>query len=727
MGTSITQVPNAPMGIPGRPEIPMMPVPRGGGYSTPVTEAPNMGRAIGILGSTLPMLEAPKPRTFDFTDYEGAAWAALGATGARLGAALSDFAGNVQKANDEGYMARAENVLAQRYADHTNKMKTRPPGEWGTTWREQEVPRLMKDFEAMRENMGPSGRAKFDVLLENKMTEYGIRMDSAATDKQLRDNLDELNTKQKRAEMLGDFATVSQVAAVKHSLGYTNKGQYEEELLNNDRAIQLDGLNKRMAMAPFETEEMLNNAVQNNNAKLDEYPFLNADTVLESREQARRSRIQTQRDAMERLTDEALRKNYTPEQIQEIGDQNRLPQQWLDTIKKVDTRVQYPDTPEGRAEFQKNQTQLYSLLRTWKPEFDGQGELTDKSWGEYINLDARIREFMPPGHIERFTSLLERNVKQGRDAANNIYSDKNKDIETLLIRQTDNMWAADMLGKRGGLNEQGTPADPAAWEQSEINRLEMYGSIRRMLEENPAITPQEAMERFRSEVNERYKGMGAEKLENWQWWNPSTWFGAVVNPMGNNPNVMAAGFVPMMGNDEYLPPVAGAPGQGSLAPRLQNPIARQIATEAEATGMDPRIPVLIAYNESNFNPGTKNPRSTARGVFQFLDSDRQRYGGSGVKEGITKVRENYEAARKALGRDPTPAEVYVVYYQGIGAGPAILRNPSGSLRGTLNQFGRNHADRVMRANPNLRGMQTNADLIAWANEKMAYASNQLGI
>ena len=156
-------------------------------------------------------------------------------------------------------------------------------------------------------------------------------------------------------------------------------------------------------------------------------------------------------------------------------------------------------------------------------------------------------------------------------------------------------------------------------------------------------------------------------------------------------------------------------------------MSRPTATEAEATGIDPRIPVLIAYSESNFNPGTKNPRSTARGVFQFLDGDRQRYGGSGVKEGITKVRENYEAAQKALGRDPTPAEVYVVYYQGIGAGPAILRNPSGSLRGTLNQFGRNHADRVMRANPNLRGMQTNADLIAWANEKMVYASNQLGI
>lgn len=706
----------------------MMPVPRGGGYSTPVAEGPNFGRAIGIIGSTIPMLEAPKPRTFDFRDYEGAAWAALGATGARLGAALTDFAGNVQKANDEGYMARAENTLAQRFADHTNKMKTRPPGEWSPTWREQEMPKLMKEFDAMRESMSPTGRAKFDVLLENKLTEYGIRMDSAATDKQLRDNLDELNTKQKRAEMLGDFSTFAQVAAVKHSLGYTNKGQYEEELLNNDRAIQLDGLNKRMAMDPFAAEEMLDDAVTNKGAKLEEYQFLNADTVIGSRDNARRLRIQTQRDAMERLTDEALRKNYTPEQIQEIGDGARLPQQWIDTIKKTERRIEYPDTPEGRAAFSAAQNQLYSALRTWKPQFDGEGELTTQSWAEYITLDTNIRETMPPGYIERFTSLLERNVKQGRDTAANLYSDKNKDIEALLIRQTDNLWANDMLGKRGGLNEEtGIPADPAAWEQSEINRLEMYGSIRRMLEENPAITPQQAMEMFRSEVNERFKGMGAEKLEEWQWWNPSTWFGAMVNPMGNNPNVVAAGFVPMMGgNDDYLPPIGGAP-QGTLVPQLKNPIAQQIAAEAEATGMDPRIPVLIAYNESNFNPGVKNPRSTARGVFQFLDSDRKHYGGNNIEHGIAKVRDNYEAAKKALGREPSPAEVYVVYYQGIGAGPAILRNPQGSLRGTLNQFGRGHADRVMRANPNLRGMQTNADLIEWANRKMASASSQLGI
>lgn len=61
--------------------------------------------------------------------------------------------------------------------------------------------------------------------------------------------------------------------------------------------------------------------------------------------------------------------------------------------------------------------------------------------------------------------------------------------------------------------------------------------------------------------------------------------------------------------------------------------------------------------ESSFNPQAANPKSTAKGLFQFLDGTRKDYGGSSVNwndplqqtvAGIKYVVDRYGTPEKAL-------------------------------------------------------------------------------
>ncbi|WP_171056174.1 transglycosylase SLT domain-containing protein [Paenibacillus sinopodophylli] len=69
-------------------------------------------------------------------------------------------------------------------------------------------------------------------------------------------------------------------------------------------------------------------------------------------------------------------------------------------------------------------------------------------------------------------------------------------------------------------------------------------------------------------------------------------------------------------------------------------------------------PILeLVARESSFNPNAKNPKSSAAGLFQFLDSTRKNYGGNKVDwsdpyqqavAGIQYVKDRYGTPEKAL-------------------------------------------------------------------------------
>nr|WP_280115094.1 lytic transglycosylase domain-containing protein [Paenibacillus ottowii] len=65
----------------------------------------------------------------------------------------------------------------------------------------------------------------------------------------------------------------------------------------------------------------------------------------------------------------------------------------------------------------------------------------------------------------------------------------------------------------------------------------------------------------------------------------------------------------------------------------------------------------LVARESSFNPNSKNPKSTARGLFQFLDGTRKSYGGNSVNwndpaqqalAGVQYIKDRYGTPEKAL-------------------------------------------------------------------------------
>lgn len=167
-------------------------------------------------------------------------------------------------------------------------------------------------------------------------------------------------------------------------------------------------------------------------------------------------------------------------------------------------------------------------------------------------------------------------------------------------------------------------------------------------------------------------------------------------------------------------------------------IIAQIRQRAQARGMNPDAITAIVAQESNFNPSLRpvqNGRqlSSAFGLFQMLRDERAKAGiydttdiPTQIEAGLDKTKANYDAARGALGRDPSAGELYVVHYQGIGAGPRILSNPQGRFADTLNTIRPGWANTVLRANPWLAGINTNQDFISWAGRKMDQRLGQTG-
>lgn len=91
----------------------------------------------------------------------------------------------------------------------------------------------------------------------------------------------------------------------------------------------------------------------------------------------------------------------------------------------------------------------------------------------------------------------------------------------------------------------------------------------------------------------------------------------------------------------------------------------------------------LAEVESGMNPLAKNPNSSAGGLFQFIDSTAQQYGlddrfnpDKAINAATKFTEDNKAYLRKALGREPTPGELYLAHQQGAAGAAKILSNPT---------------------------------------------------
>ena len=156
-------------------------------------------------------------------------------------------------------------------------------------------------------------------------------------------------------------------------------------------------------------------------------------------------------------------------------------------------------------------------------------------------------------------------------------------------------------------------------------------------------------------------------------------------PMDGPPDagLDAAKDVPLRKSEFSPQQLAGALG-GSRAPN--GPVPEMIRTAAMGYNLDPETMTRIAQVESRMNPNAANPNSSARGIYQFMT----RPGGSwdeygkganpldplaNIDAGMRYTQDNLAHFKKAMGREPTPGETYLMHQQGRGGATALLRSP----------------------------------------------------
>lgn len=91
----------------------------------------------------------------------------------------------------------------------------------------------------------------------------------------------------------------------------------------------------------------------------------------------------------------------------------------------------------------------------------------------------------------------------------------------------------------------------------------------------------------------------------------------------------------------------------------------------------------LAQVESNLDPFAQNPNSSAKGLFQFIDSTADAYGvqdpfdvNQQVDAATRFTEDNRAVLRNALNREPTPGELYLAHQQGAGGASKLLANPN---------------------------------------------------
>lgn len=112
------------------------------------------------------------------------------------------------------------------------------------------------------------------------------------------------------------------------------------------------------------------------------------------------------------------------------------------------------------------------------------------------------------------------------------------------------------------------------------------------------------------------------------------------------------------------------------------PVTSIIDDAARRYGIDPVVMRTIAQIESNMDPTAQNPRSSAGGLFQFIDSTWEQYGGGDKMDPYRNadaaaryLRDVQQTLTQMLGREPTPSEMYLGHQQGPSGAARLLSNP----------------------------------------------------
>lgn len=150
-------------------------------------------------------------------------------------------------------------------------------------------------------------------------------------------------------------------------------------------------------------------------------------------------------------------------------------------------------------------------------------------------------------------------------------------------------------------------------------------------------------------------------------------------------------------------------------------IEQLIRQRAEERGVNPDVAVSIAKAESSMIPGAKNPKSSARGLFQVTNDTWKEHGGDpkkrgdineDIRVGLEVIARNTRSMRDVLGQEPQPRHIYAAHFFGpTGARRMLSADPNAQVAKVM-------SSQVMRANKEMLEGRTVAQALQELGRKV---------